>query len=135
MKSIFASAAAALAITAFATPAWSSEYRYESVVFPGAVSTTLYAVNNLRQFVGAKRDEVGAHRAIWNDGTSLQLLDSLRPRPHQGELGPSRSTRTRTSPHVHHLTGGLHGYLRHGDGRHRSSTASSPAARHAGLRA
>jgi hypothetical protein len=116
MRSIFASAAAALAFSAVALPAWSAQYRYESVEFPGAVSTTLFAINNLRQYVGAKRDEQAIHRAIWNDGTHLQLLDL-------GALGPlneswafSINTRSDIAGMYIDTSGVFHGYLRHGDG-------------------
>jgi len=115
MKSIFASAAIALAISAAALPAWSAQYTYESVEFPGAQTTALYAVNNLRQYVGSKRDEQAIHAAIWNDGKSLQLLDL-------GALGPikeswafSINTHSDIAGQYIDLDGVVHGYVRHAD--------------------
>jgi hypothetical protein len=116
MKSIFASAAAVLAISSVCLPAWSAQYTYESVAFPGAQTTALYALNDLRQYVGAKRDEQAIHAAIWNDGKSLQLLD-LSP---LGPIAESWAFSINTSSDIAgmyiDLDGVFHGYLRHGDG-------------------
>jgi hypothetical protein len=116
MTSIFASAAAALAITTFALPAWSAQYTYESVEFPGAATTTLFAVNDLRQYVGAKRDEAAIHAAIWNDGRQLQLLDLDALGPLKESWAFSINTFADIAGTYIDMSGMLHGYLRHGDG-------------------
>ena len=112
MKSIIATAAAAIVFAASATPAWSSDYRYASVAFPGAVSTALYAVNNLRQVVGAEREASGVHHAIFNDGTQLALLDLGA----LGAINESWAFSINTHADIAGTyidTGGLsHGYLR-----------------------
>ena len=116
MTSFIASTAAALAIAASSLPAWSAQYRYESVAFPGAVSTTLFAVNDLRQYVGAKRDAQAIHNAIWNDGTGLHLLnlDAL------GNIRESWAFSINTFSDIAgayiDAAGVFHGYLRHHDG-------------------
>jgi hypothetical protein len=116
MKSIIATAAAAIVFAASATPAWSSDYRYASVAFPGAVSTALYAVNNLRQFVGAEREASGVHHAIFDDGSRLALLDLGT----LGAINESWAFSINTHADIAGTyidTGGLsHGYLRHADG-------------------
>ena len=116
MTSLFASTAAALAIAVTAMPAWSAQYRYESVAFPGAVSTTLFAINDLRQYVGAKRDEQAIHNAIWNDGSGLQLLNLAA----LGDIRESWAFSINTSADIAgsyiDAAGVFHGYLRHHDG-------------------
>ena len=117
MKTLFASTAAAFAITAFANPAWSAQYRYESVEFPGAVSTALYAVNDLRQYVGAKRDEAGLHRAIWNDGRGACNCSTWTPSgPLEESWAFSINTHSDVAGTWIDMAGTMHGYVRHDGG-------------------
>jgi hypothetical protein len=116
MTSLFATAAAALAITAFTLPAWSAQYNYESVEFPGAAATALYAVNDLRQYVGARRDQSALHAAIWNDGKRLQLLDLDALGPVKESWAYSINAFADIAGAYVDLSGMMHGYVRHGDG-------------------
>jgi hypothetical protein len=115
MKSIFASAAAALALSVAVLPAWSAQYTYQSVEFPGAQTTAIYAVNNLRQYVGSKRDENAIHAAFWNDGKGLKLLDLSALGPIKESWAFSINTHSDIAGMYIDMDGGLHGYLRHGD--------------------
>jgi uncharacterized membrane protein len=73
-------------------------------------------VNDLRQYVGAKRDEVGQHRAIWNDGASLQLLDLDALGPLNESWAFSINTHADVAGTWIDTSGMSHGYLRHHDG-------------------
>jgi uncharacterized membrane protein len=116
MTSFLASATAALAISVATVPAWSAQYTYTSVEFPGAVTTALYAINDLRQYVGSKRDAQAIHAAIWNDGKQLQLLDLGALGPFKESWALSINTHADIAGFYIDLDGMQHGYLRHGDG-------------------
>jgi len=116
MKSILATAAAAVTCVVLATPAWSSDYRYRSVSFPGAVSTALYAINDLRQFVGAEREASGVHNAIFDDGTHLALLDLSGLGPINESWAFSINTFAEIAGTYIDTSGMSHGYLHHADG-------------------
>jgi uncharacterized membrane protein len=64
-------------LLALAIPAavWGTEYRFRSVDFPGAANTALYAISDLGQFVGAKKNSAGKHHAIVGQGDQLAQLD------------------------------------------------------------
>jgi hypothetical protein len=116
MNSLFASVATALALSAATLPAWSAQYTYESVEYPGAVSTTLFAINDLRQYVGAKRDAQAIHTAIWNDGTSLQILDLSALGTIRESWALSINSFSDVAGMYIDLDGVSHGFLRHADG-------------------
>ncbi len=105
---------AAVALPAAAAP---GGYRYQTVRYPGSANTALYAVNDLRQVVGAEKDLAGKHHAIFDDGTHLALLDL-------GALGSgvveswafSINTPGDIAGTVVDAAGRAHGYLRHVDG-------------------
>jgi uncharacterized membrane protein len=116
MKSLIATAAAVIAFATPFAPAWGADHRYESVTFPGAVSTTLFAINNLRQYVGAEREASGVHHAIFNDGTRLALLDLAALGAINESWAFSINTHADIAGTFVDTSGESHGYLRHADG-------------------
>lgn len=104
-----------IGLLAFATTAPALQYQYSGVDFPGAVATTVYAVNDLGQYVGAEREDSGVHHAILNDGVQLRLLDA------SGIVGTSaQSWAFSINSHgdiagtIIDANGSSHGYLYHG---------------------
>lgn len=109
-------AAAALAAAALlAHPAFGAQLKYQSIDYPGATATEVFAVNDLRQFVGAERESDGSHYALLDAGSGLERLDL-------SELGTSQSwaysinSRTDVCGTFLDASGQSHGYVHHADG-------------------
>jgi hypothetical protein len=111
-----AAAAAAIAGAALlAGPAFGAQLKYQSVDYPGAIATEVFAVNDLRQYVGAEREPDGSHFALLNQGAGFQRIDL-------SELGTSQSwaysinTMTDVCGTFIDSAGESHGYVHHADG-------------------
>jgi hypothetical protein len=71
MKKMLLFALAALVVV----PCINAQYHYSSVDYPGAARTRVFAINNLRQFVGAYYDSAGNSYAMFSNGGKLRTLD------------------------------------------------------------
>jgi hypothetical protein len=111
-----ACAAFALACATFAGPAASAEHLYQSIDYPGATATEVFAVNDLRQFVGVERDADGVHHAIFNDGSGFTTIDLTSVGAAQS-WAFSINTRTDIAGTFIDAAGMQHGYVHHADGR------------------
>jgi hypothetical protein len=115
-SSVRALAAAAVASAALlAGPACGAQLKYRTVDFPGATATEVFAVNDLRQFVGAEREADGTHYALLDAGAGLARIDL-------GALGAAQSwaysinSRTDVAGTFTDAAGQSHGYVHHADG-------------------
>lgn len=113
MKLLTATVLVALSPAAYAD----ADYQFRVVDFPGAANTFVFALNNFGQFVGAEQDAAGVHRAIFDDGRQLELLDlsGLTSTVTQSRAF-SINNRGDIAGAYADATGAQHGYVHHGNG-------------------
>ena len=98
--------------------AQATDYRYREIYYPGSANTALYAINDLRHYVGAEKAQDGAHHAIIGHGATLQHIDP------DGLIGQAKESwafsinaRGDIAGVYVDATDVTHGYLRHAGGR------------------
>lgn len=109
-------AAIALAGAAqIASPAFGAQLKYQSVDYPGATATEVFAVNDLRQYVGAERESDGTHFALLNEGAGFNRIDLSALGAIQSWAYSINSMTDVAGTYID--AGGVsHGYVHHADG-------------------
>ncbi len=96
------------------TPSLLAQYHYSTVDFPDSARTRIFAINNLRQYVGAYWDSAGDAHAMFFDGRTLKDLgldSSLGPVT--GERAFSLNNRGSLVGQYKDASGVTHGYVFH----------------------
>jgi uncharacterized membrane protein len=91
-----------------------AQYRFNTVDYPGASNTNLYAVNDLAEYVGAYFDATGSAHAILFNGHTLSALDPDGVIGQNVSFALSINNRGQIAGTYSDASGAFHGFLYHG---------------------